>query len=82
MTTKEEIIALLKAENPTLQVGNDNDGYTQLSPADYEATIAEWAVNRLAKLSKQAEAEARATQKAALLDRLGITEEEAQLLLA
>jgi hypothetical protein len=30
----------------------------------------------------QAEAEARATQKAALLDRLGITEEEAKLLLA
>jgi hypothetical protein len=30
----------------------------------------------------QAEAEARATQKAALLDRLGITEDEAKLLLA
>jgi hypothetical protein len=30
----------------------------------------------------QAEAEARATQKAALLNRLGITEEEAKLLLA
>jgi hypothetical protein len=32
--------------------------------------------------TKQAEAEARATQKAALLDRLGITEDEAKLLLA
>ena len=30
---------------------------------------------------KQAEAEAKATQKAALLDRLGITEAEAKLLL-
>jgi hypothetical protein len=30
---------------------------------------------------KQAEAEAKATQKAALLDRLGITEAEARLLL-
>jgi hypothetical protein len=30
----------------------------------------------------QAEAEARATQKAALLNRLGITEDEAKLLLA
>ena len=30
----------------------------------------------------KAEAEARATQKAALLDRLGITEDEAKLLLA
>jgi hypothetical protein len=32
--------------------------------------------------TKQAEAEARATQKAALLNRIGITEEEAKLLLA
>jgi hypothetical protein len=32
--------------------------------------------------AKQAEEEAKATQKAALLDRLGITEEEAKLLLA
>jgi hypothetical protein len=31
---------------------------------------------------EKAEAEAKATQKAALLDRLGITEEEAKLLLA
>jgi hypothetical protein len=31
---------------------------------------------------RQAEAEARATQKAALLDRLGITEDEAKLLLS
>ena len=31
---------------------------------------------------RAAEAEARATQKAALLDRLGITEDEAKLLLA
>jgi hypothetical protein len=36
-----------------------------------------------AELSElQAEAEAKATQKAALLDRLGITEDEAKLLLA
>jgi len=34
------------------------------------------------KADEIAEAEARATQKAALLDRLGITEEEAKLLLA
>jgi hypothetical protein len=34
------------------------------------------------KAAKQAEAEAKAAQKAALLDRLGITEEEAKLLLA
>jgi hypothetical protein len=35
-----------------------------------------------AEAIRLAEAEARATQKAALLDRLGITEDEAKLLLA
>ncbi len=34
------------------------------------------------KATEQAEAEARATQKAALLERLGISEDEAKLLLA
>ena len=33
------------------------------------------------KIKERAEAEAKATQKAALLDRLGITEDEAKLLL-
>jgi hypothetical protein len=33
-------------------------------------------------LAKEAEAEAKATQKAALLERLGISEDEARLLLA
>jgi hypothetical protein len=37
---------------------------------------------KLLKESQAAEAEARATQKAALLERLGISEDEARLLLA
>ena len=43
--------------------------------AQYEKDQAESA-------QRQAEAEAKANQKAALLDRLGITEDEAKLLLA
>jgi hypothetical protein len=82
MTTKQEIIDQLKLEFPTLQIGDDDSGYTQLSDAEYETIIAERADARLAKLAKQAEAAAKATQKAALLERLGITEDEARLLLA
>jgi hypothetical protein len=82
MTTKNQMISLLKKEFPTLQLGDDEKGYTQLSDEEYEATIAEWADARLAKLAKQAELEARAQAKAALLDRLGITADEAKLLLA
>jgi len=82
MSTKTEMIAIIKAENPTLQVGDDEQGYTQLSAADYEAQIAEWADARLADEAKVAEAAQTATDKAALLAKLGITADEAKLLLS
>ena len=82
MTTKTEMVAIIKAENPTLQIGNDEKGYTQLSAADYEAQIAEWAEARLAKEAKAAAAEQAVTDKAALLAKLGITADEAKLLLS
>jgi hypothetical protein len=52
---------------------------------DREMTDAEFAVyeaEQAAQQIAQALAEAKATQKAALLERLGITQEEAKLLLA
>jgi hypothetical protein len=82
MTTKKQMIELLKAEFPTLRVGDDDAGYTELSADEYEAKIAEWADVRLAKEAKAAEVEAQAATKAALLDRLGITEDESKLLLS
>ena len=45
------------------------------------AEIAQMAKDKTEADARQAEAEAKATQKAALLDRLGITEAEAKLLL-
>jgi hypothetical protein len=51
---------------------------------DREMTAAEfkiWEADQVAEASRQAEAEARATEKQALLDRLGITADEAKLLL-
>jgi hypothetical protein len=58
MTTLNEMIEIIKAENPKIQVGNDEAGYTDLTPAQYEAQVAEWAQNRLDKEAKEAEAEA------------------------
>ena len=78
MTTKENKIAELKAEHPTIRIGSDEIGYTQLNDAEYEAMVAEWADNALIKETQKAEALA---TKQALLDKLGITEEEAVLLL-
>jgi hypothetical protein len=47
-----------------------------------ETEIAEYEADQAAQALKITEAEAKAAQKAALLDRLGITEDEAKLLLA
>ena len=82
MKTLEEIILSIKTENPTLRAGSDEYGYYELKGDEYEAQVNEWAALRFAKQAKIAEAEAKAAQKAALLERLGITEDEAKLLLA
>ena len=46
-----------------------------------DAEFAQYEADQAAQATAQAEAEAKATAKAALLERLGITAEEAQLLL-
>ncbi len=81
MTTKQQMIEIIKAENPTLRLGDEENGYTELTGADYDAVISEWADARLLKEAQLAEAEAKAAQKQAVLDRLGITADEAKLLL-
>ena len=82
MRIKAEIIATLKKEYATLRTGDDNQGYTDLSPVDYESTISLWADNQLAEEAKAVEVEQAATDKAALLGKLGITADEAKLLLS
>jgi hypothetical protein len=47
-----------------------------------DAELAQIEKDKAKQLAKQAEAEAKATAKAGLLDRLGITAEEAALLLS
>jgi hypothetical protein len=70
MTTKAAALAALKLEYPTLKSGSDETGYTDLSSADYEATIEAWADNQLVEEAKAAEAEAIATAKAEAVDKL------------
>jgi hypothetical protein len=70
MTTLNEMIAIIKAENPTIQVGDDNAGYTELTSAEYDAQILDWANARLAKEAKLAEAEAVATAKIETAEKL------------
>jgi hypothetical protein len=79
--TKNQLIAQYKKEYPKL-TGQVNDDVFDLSPEQYEETINRWADNRLKQLEEiSAEEEAAITRKA-LLDRLGLTAEEAALLLS
>ena len=71
MTTLNEMIKIIEAENPNgLRVGNDEAGYTDLTPAEYQAQVAEWAQGRLDKEAKLAEAEAAAEAKLDAIDKL------------
>ena len=79
--TKQEIIAQLKVDNPTL-IKQVHDEVIELDANEYEATIDAWADAKLAKVAQKAETEAKAQAKVELLERLGITADEAKLLLA
>jgi len=80
--TLETIKAEIRANNPTFRFGTDQEGYRDFTPEEYEAHIEMVAQYQYAKhLEQVAEAE-KLEQKAILLERLGITDEEAKLLLS
>ncbi len=81
MTTKTELMEEFKNNYPTLRAGSEEDGYVELSTEEYNATIEQWADNKLIELNEIAAKENKETAKAALLARLGITQEEANLLI-
>ena len=70
-----------RKEYPSLKQ-NVNGVDIDLTAEEYEATIAQWEANQAAQAAEKAEEEAKATAKAALLSKLGITAEEAVLLLS
>ena len=79
--TLETIITKLKKEFSTITVQINKQVY-ELSEEEYNAKIEEWANFQLQKQMELSEIELKAAEKAALLNRLGITEAEAQLLLS
>jgi hypothetical protein len=80
------LVKAIKKLKPTAEFSFTNDDYSTIkwdvlegeAPTQLEIDAAIEQV----KADEIAEAEAKANQKAALLDRLGITEDEAKLLLA
>ena len=76
MKTKKEIITELKLEFPTLRLGDDDAGYTDLSVEEYEATIEQWADAKLAKEAAKLEAEQLRQTKISAYEKLGLTPDE------
>jgi hypothetical protein len=60
---------------------NVNGEQLEMDAEEYEATIAQWEANEIERLAKEAEAKEKAATKQAILDRLGLTADEAKLLL-
>lgn len=69
-----------RKEYPTLKQ-NINGEDVDLTPEEYEATIAQWELNQAAAKAQYEAEIANANTKAALLEKLGITADEAKLLL-
>ena len=70
MTTLNEMIKIIKAENPKIRVGNDEAGYTDLSATEYDKQITDWAQGRLEKQARQTEAQAVEQSKAEAVEKL------------
>ena len=81
MKTKTQLIQDCKNANSTM-TQNINGIETELTGAAYDKACADWADMKLAQLTFEAEAEAQALAKSALLAKLGITADEAKLLLS
>jgi|688.fasta_scaffold634361_2 hypothetical protein len=81
----EDYISQLKKDYPTLERGED-DAVITLSDSEYNQKITEWANNLLLEEEEKSAKKAAALQaeadKAALLAKLGITADEAKLLLS
>jgi hypothetical protein len=78
-----EAISHIHPNSEFVIYNNDLDRLTFIKPDNLTVTQeqVDQAIIELGQI-RQAEAEAKATQKAALLERLGISEDEARLLLA
>jgi proline dehydrogenase len=79
--TKNELIEQYKKEFPKL-TGQVNNEVFDLSAEEYEETINRWAENRLKQLEEIAAENQKVAAKAALLEKLGISSDEAALLLS
>lgn len=79
--TKNDLIKQAKLENPAPLFKVENDVTIELTLEEYDEAINNWAEMRLAQIKLENELAEKEIQRNALLSKLGITQEEAKLLL-
>lgn len=70
MTTLNEMIQIIKAENPVLKTGNEEQGYEEIKGALYDEIIKQWAQGRIDKQAKLAKAAADEQAKLEAINKL------------
>jgi hypothetical protein len=78
---KKDLVAQCLADNPVM-TQTINDVTRELSEAERTEAANAWADMRLERIAYEAKLQAKETQRQAILDRLGVTAEEAALLLS
>lgn len=71
---------MAKTSRPEISIHNAETGEIEIREMN-DAEFAQYEIDQAAETAKQAEAEVKAAAKAELLAKLGITEDEAKLLL-
>ena len=79
--TKAQRIAALKLEYPTIRVGSEETGYTELDEKEYADMINSWAESAIAKEAEAAYELEKENARLAILEKLGVTSDEVDLLL-
>ncbi len=81
MTTKNEMIEIIRAENPNgLRVGDDERGYTQLTADEYEQEIERMAAIRLEEEAEQKQVKEAKELAQSKLAALGLTADDLKAL--
>jgi hypothetical protein len=80
--TLEKIKSDLIKKHPSLKSGSEETGYVEITGAEYDAIIDDWANAAHAKELQELAQKQKAATKQALLDRLGISADEAASLLS
>jgi hypothetical protein len=80
MKTKNQLVQECKEANP-IMIQTINGVEIELTGADYDKACSDWADMKLAQLKVEADIATQTTAKTELLQKLGISENEAKLLL-